>query len=73
MNCHDCSNEESRTEDSVYLNCMKKLNKEQMKRSPMLVVEGIVCQSYYFSRFKKCGGCNNAISGCEKIFQAGCN
>jgi hypothetical protein len=73
MTDHDCYDEDDETENVVYLDCMKKLSKEQMKKFPKLVVEGIVCQSYYMSRFEKCTGCTSAISGCEKIFEAGCN
>jgi hypothetical protein len=70
---HDCCGKDDIIENDVYLDCMKKLSKEQLKKFPRLVVESIVCQSYHVSRFEKCTGCNTAISGCEKIFQAGCN
>lgn len=72
MTGHDCCDEDIVVDD-VSFDFMKKLSKENMKKFPMLVAEGIVCQSYYISRFEKCSGCNNAISGCEKIFDAGCN
>lgn len=73
MTGHDCCDEDNTVEHGVQFDYMKKLSKEQMKKFPRLVVEGIVCQSYYISRFEKCSGCNTAISGCEKIFEAGCN
>lgn len=73
MTGHDCCDEDIVDCNDVPFDYMKKLSKEKMKKFPMLVVEGIVCQSYYISRFEKCTGCDNAISGCEKIFDAGCN
>lgn len=72
-NGYVCCDEDDVTGNVVYLDCMKKLSREQMKKFPKLVVEGIICQSYYMSRFEKCTGCTNAIYGCEKIFDAGCN
>jgi hypothetical protein len=73
MTSHDCCDEDIVVCNDVSFDYMKKLSKKQMKKFPMLVVEGIVCQSFYISRFEKCSGCDNAISGCEKIFDAGCN
>lgn len=73
MTGHGCCDEDCMVGDDVYFDCMKKLSEDKMKKFPMLVVEGIICQSYHISRFEKCSGCNNAISGCEKIFEAGCN
>lgn len=73
MTGHDCCDEDIAVCNDAPFDYMKKLSKEKMKKFPMLVVEGIVCQSFYTSRFEKCSGCDNAISGCEKIFDAGCN
>lgn len=73
MTGHDSCDEDETTEDYIYLDCMRKLSKEQMERFPRLVIEGMVCQSYYISRFEKCNGCTVAISGCEKVFDTGCN
>jgi hypothetical protein len=72
MTGHDCCGEDIGC-NYVSFDYMKKLSKKQMKKFPMLVVESIVCKSYHISRFEKCSGCDNAISGCEKIFDAGCN
>lgn len=52
---------------------MKKMSKKMMKKFPILIDQSIICQSYYISRFEKCEGCDTAISGCEKIFEMGCN
>lgn len=70
---NDCCDENIVDCNDIHFDYMKKLSKKNMKRFPRLVFEGIICQSYYTSRFERCSGCNNAISGCEKIFDAGCN
>jgi len=69
-----CFNEvDEMTEVGEVFGVMKKMNKKMMKKFPVLVDQSIICQSYYISRFEKCEGCDTAISGCEKIFDMGCN
>jgi hypothetical protein len=70
MIVRDYSCGEDGGDDMVHpLKGMRKMSLKLQKKFPTVVVDSLVCQSYYTARCEKCVGCSFAIDGCEKIVE----
>lgn len=66
---YPCGEEDGDNDVGLPLKGMRKMTTEQQKKFPDIVVDSLVCQSYYTAMCERCVGCSFAIDGCEKVVE----